>query len=141
MGGTISWRRNGCEAMRTCGNTILITGGSSGIGLELARQFKALENTVIVTGRNATTLAAAAKKLPGIEAIQSDVSDPAEIDRLRQKVLSEFPKLNVLVNNAGIMAKDQSHEERTTAQGYCRRNRYQSEWPDSHVRSSFCRTC
>ncbi len=91
--------------MRISGNTVLITGGTSGIGFELASQLRALDNFVIVTGRDPVALGIATKKLPGVHAIRSDVSDPAEIDRLHQRVIDEFPGLNVLVNNAGIMRK------------------------------------
>ncbi len=91
--------------MRLSGNTILITGGTSGIGLELATQFAALDNTVIVTGRNESKLDAVRKNLPGIHAIRSDASDPTAIAGLYDQVVSRFPNLNVLINNAGIMRK------------------------------------
>src|SRR5271165_2908178 len=83
--------------------TILITGGSSGIGLELARQLKYRGNTVIVTGRDGNRLAAAERQVPGIHTIQSDASDPRAIEALHQSVLARFPALDTLVNNAGIM--------------------------------------
>ena len=89
--------------MKLQGKTILITGGTSGIGLELARQLLARGNTVVVTGRDPKRLAAARAELPGLDAIESDVSDPAAIHRLHADVLARFPSLDVLVNNAGIM--------------------------------------
>jgi uncharacterized oxidoreductase len=89
--------------MNLSGNTILITGGTSGIGFELASQLLKLGNTVIVTGRDQSKLDEAREKLPGLHAIQSDVSDPEAIRRLFDAVIKDFPKLNVLVNNAGIM--------------------------------------
>ena len=89
--------------MKLQGKTILITGGTSGIGLELARQLLARGNTVVVTGRDPKRLAAARAELPGLDAIESDVSDPAAIQRLHADVLARFPSLDVLVNNAGIM--------------------------------------
>ncbi len=89
--------------MKLTGKTILITGGTSGIGLELARQLLHRGNTVIVTGRNRARLEAAQQALPGLQAVESDVSDPDAIARLHESVLAEFPKLDVLVNNAGIM--------------------------------------
>jgi uncharacterized oxidoreductase len=91
--------------MRISNNTILITGGTSGIGFELATQLLALGNTVIVTGRSQSNLDAARKKLPGIHTIQSDVSDPTAIASLYRQVVEEFPSLNMLINNAGIMRK------------------------------------
>jgi uncharacterized oxidoreductase len=95
--------------MQLSGNTILITGGTSGIGLEFATQFAALDNTVIVTGRNEAKLDAARKKLPGVHAIQSDVSDPAAIAGLYEHVARDFPNLNTLINNAGVMRKINVH--------------------------------
>jgi uncharacterized oxidoreductase len=91
--------------MKISNNTILITGGTSGIGFELAAQLLALGNTVIVTGRSQSNLDAARKKLPGIHTIQSDVSEPAAIVNLHRRVVEEFPSLNLLINNAGIMRK------------------------------------
>jgi uncharacterized oxidoreductase len=83
--------------------TILITGGSSGIGLELARQLLARDNTVIVTGRDSGKLRAAKESLPDVHVMQSDVSDPVAIRTLCDAVLAEFPDLDTLVNNAGVM--------------------------------------
>ena len=83
--------------------TVLITGGTSGIGLELARQLLGRGNTVVVTGRDQDRLAAATQALPGVHAFRSDVSDPKAIAALHEAVLSRFPALDTLVNNAGIM--------------------------------------
>ena len=91
--------------MRLSGNTILITGATSGIGLELADQLQALGNTVIVTGRDQIKLDSIGKEHPLLRAIQSDVSDPQAIASLYQRVSHQFPGLNVLINNAGIMRK------------------------------------
>ena len=91
--------------MKVSGNTILITGGTSGIGFELATGLLALGNTVIVTGRSQSSLDTTRSKLPGVHTIQSDVSDPTAIASLYQQVVKEFPALNVLINNAGIMRK------------------------------------
>ena len=84
--------------MKTSGNTILITGGSSGIGFEFAKQLLALDNTVIATGRDAKKLEKAKALLPKLNIIKSDVGQPAEIEALLAKVLAEFPKLNVMLN-------------------------------------------
>jgi uncharacterized oxidoreductase len=90
--------------MEMRGNTILITGGSSGIGLELARQLCA-ENTVIMTGRDEDKLSAAKTTLGRVHIIRSDVSDPKAIAALHDRLVREFPLLNILINNAGIMRK------------------------------------
>ncbi len=83
--------------------TILITGGSSGIGLELARQLLERGNTVIITGRDPQKLADARHVLPTAHTFQSDVSEPQEIAALYNAVLARFPALDTLINNAGIM--------------------------------------
>jgi len=97
--------------MKITGNTVLITGGTSGIGLELARQLLTLDNTVIITGRNQERLERAKAELGKVHIIQSDVSDPDSIRALHQKVTQEFPTLNILINNAGIMRKLNLHEK------------------------------
>lgn len=89
--------------MQLSKKTILITGGSSGIGFELARQLIGRGNTVIVTGRDLEKLHAAKRALPQLHIMQSDVSDVDAIAALHEKVLAQFPTLNVLINNAGIM--------------------------------------
>jgi len=89
--------------MQITGNTILITGGGSGIGRALAEALHARGNKVIVTGRNASKLDAVAKANPGIEVLELDVDDPAAIKAVAKRITSELPSLNVLINNAGIM--------------------------------------
>ena len=89
--------------MKLHNRTILITGGTSGIGLELARQLLGRGNTVIITGRDASRLAAAKASLSGAHIFQSDVSDPVAIAALHAAVLAQFPRLDTLINNAGIM--------------------------------------
>lgn len=91
--------------MNISGNTILITGGTSGIGFEFAAQLLKLGNTVLITGRDQRRLDEAQKKLPGIHTFQSDVSDPHAIPLLFAAVVQKFPQLNILLNNAGIMRK------------------------------------
>jgi uncharacterized oxidoreductase len=89
--------------MQTSGNTILITGGGSGIGRALAEAFHRRGNRVIVAGRRASALGDVARENPGIEAVVLDVTDPQDIARVAAKIAGEYPTLNALVNNAGIM--------------------------------------
>jgi uncharacterized oxidoreductase len=96
--------------MKLSGNTVLITGGGSGIGLELAKQLRERENEIIITGRDAAKLEKAKSAVPGLHVFQSDVSKPSDIDALFEKVVKEFPKLNVLINNAGIMKRVNLHD-------------------------------
>jgi len=91
--------------MKLTDNTILITGGSNGIGLELAKQFLQLGNTVIITGRNQPRLNEVKKKLPALHIFQSDAGNSDDIKSLFDSVTKQFPELNVLINNAGIMRK------------------------------------
>ena len=92
--------------MKTSGNTILITGGGSGIGRELAREFHALGNTVIVAGRRADSLEETIAGRDGMHARTLNVADAADIARFAADLVRDFPALNVLFNNAGIMAKE-----------------------------------
>jgi uncharacterized oxidoreductase len=89
--------------MNLTGRTILITGGSAGIGLAFALKFIELGNEVIVTGRRRTVLDEVKAKYPKLHVIQSDVANPAEIAALAVRVKADFPRLDVLMNNAGIM--------------------------------------
>jgi len=89
--------------MNLTGSTILITGGSAGIGLAFALKFVELGNEVIVTGRRQAVLDDVKAKHPKLHIIQSDVANPAQIAALAARVKADFPKLNVLMNNAGIM--------------------------------------
>jgi uncharacterized oxidoreductase len=83
--------------------TVLITGGTSGIGFELARRLLELGNTVILTGRDQAKLEATERALPGVHTFLSDVSDPIAIAVLHQAVVAQYPALDTLINNAGIM--------------------------------------
>jgi uncharacterized oxidoreductase len=97
--------------MQMTNNTILITGGASGIGLELVKQLSALNNTILITGRDQAKLEAAKKLFPKIHTFQSDVSKPADIEKLFLQLTQAFPDLNILINNAGIMRTINFHEQ------------------------------
>ncbi|WP_129713827.1 SDR family oxidoreductase [Pedobacter sp. SYP-B3415] len=84
-------------------STILLTGGTSGIGLELVKQLTAQGATLIVTGRRADALNDTKKMFPEIHIFQSDVSKPDDIKQLYERVTRQFPDLNILINNAGEM--------------------------------------
>ena len=88
--------------MNLIGNTILITGGSAGIGLALAKKFVELGNKVIITGRSEEKLDRAAREIPGMDTIRCDAADASAVAALAEKVKEEHPALNVLINNAGI---------------------------------------
>ena len=91
--------------MKLSGNTILITGGASGIGLAFAEQFLKEGNEVIIVGRRAEKLDEAKEKYPQLHTKVCDVSNKQERIALYEWVIREFPSLNVLVNNAGIQQR------------------------------------
>jgi uncharacterized oxidoreductase len=84
------------------GNTVLITGGATGIGFALAEQFVNAGSVVIACGRRRTKLQAAKRKLPALHVRQCDVSVESERRSLLRWTTTRFPNLNILVNNAGI---------------------------------------
>jgi uncharacterized oxidoreductase len=89
--------------MKTTGNTILITGGGSGIGRGLAEAFHRLGNQVIVAGRTEESLAQTIAANPGMKFVLLDVTDAKSIRSLSIDIAKAYPALNVLINNAGIM--------------------------------------
>lgn len=108
--------------MRTHGNTILITGGGSGIGEALAHRFHDLGNAVIIAGRRMEALRAAAVGRSNIHCIVLDVADSEGITRFAADLIRDHPSLNMLVNNAGILkyehidsARDLADTEATVA--------------------------
>src|SRR5438874_2487717 len=88
--------------MKLTGRNILITGGSAGIGLAFALKFLELGNEVIVTGRRQAVLDAIKAQYPRLHTIQSDIADSAQIAALSERLKRDFPKLDVLMNNAGV---------------------------------------
>ena len=90
-------------AVNTSDNTILITGGGSGIGRALAEAFHRLGNDVIIAGRNEKALEATTAANGGMRSAVLDVSDPKSIQSFAARAPEDYPSLNVLLNNAGIM--------------------------------------
>jgi uncharacterized oxidoreductase len=88
--------------MKITNNTILITGGATGIGLALAKKFIANNNTVIVCGRREEKLHEAKRLLPQIIIKQCDIADIEQRRALYEFCITNYPEINVLVNNAGI---------------------------------------
>jgi uncharacterized oxidoreductase len=89
--------------MKTTDNTILVTGGGSGIGRGLAEAFHRLGNQVIIAGRGQKTLDETTAANPGMKSVTLDVSDPKSIQSFVAQAMKDYPSLNVLINNAGMM--------------------------------------
>jgi uncharacterized oxidoreductase len=92
--------------MKTSGNTILITGGGTGIGRGLAEALHARGDKVIVAGRREDALKAVLAANPGMESVALDVTDPDQIRTVAAQLTARHPALNVLINNAGVMAAE-----------------------------------
>ncbi|HEY8211273.1 MAG TPA: SDR family NAD(P)-dependent oxidoreductase [Myxococcaceae bacterium] len=99
-------------------NTILITGGSNGIGFHLAKELVKLGNKVVVTGRDPARLAKAEQAIPGLKTIRSDAGQVKDIQALQETMSRDFPELNVLVNNAGIMRTVNLHKPVDSLEGF-----------------------
>lgn len=89
--------------MKNSGNTILITGGGSGIGRRLAEEFHALGNAVIIAGRRRTALDEVTAANPGMASAVLDIADGDAIRAFAAQITHDHPDLNVLINNAGVM--------------------------------------
>ena len=100
--------------MNLAANTILLTGGASGIGLALAVRFMRAGSTVIVVGRRNDKLAEAQQNYPALVVRQCDLADPAQRQELVRWATSTYPNLNVLVNNAGIQNRVQLAHDHAT---------------------------
>jgi uncharacterized oxidoreductase len=92
--------------MHVSGNTILITGGTSGIGRALAEVFHRRGNQVIIAGRRQQLLNEITAAHPGMHGMQLDVEDPRALDAFARRLQEQFPELNVLINNAGISRRE-----------------------------------
>ncbi|WP_100627965.1 SDR family oxidoreductase [Algoriphagus formosus] len=102
--------------MKSSKQTVLITGGGSGIGLALARKFLENDHTVIITGRNLDKLEKVKQENPKIHIYQSDVTDEAAVKTLADDVQQKFGAIDILVNNAGIMNLVDAGNERNDLQ-------------------------
>lgn len=89
--------------MKMINNTILITGGGSGIGKGLAEMFHSHGNKVIIAGRNKSRLEEVAKANEGMGIIELDITSSTSIDALVAQINEKYPELNVLILNAGMM--------------------------------------
>jgi uncharacterized oxidoreductase len=94
------------KSMILTGNTIFITGGGSGIGRGLAEALHKRGNQVIISGRRKSHLEATTKANPGMASVELDLQDPKSIASVAKKLIAQYPKLNVLINNAGVMQID-----------------------------------
>ncbi|HEX4067224.1 MAG TPA: SDR family NAD(P)-dependent oxidoreductase [Acidobacteriaceae bacterium] len=92
--------------MNPTGNTILITGGGTGIGRGLAEAFHGDGNQVIIAGRRRSVLEDTVRANPGMEFLTLDVEDGDDVQRFGAQVRDEFPSTNVLINNAGNMRSE-----------------------------------
>lgn len=91
--------------MQLTGNTVLITGGSSGIGLQLSKMLIQKGNTVIICGKSNKKIMDAKKTEPKLITYQCDLSDSAECIDFTNRIKENHPKINILINNAAIVNK------------------------------------
>lgn len=102
--------------MKLTNNTILITGGTSGIGLGLAKTLAQRENKIIVVGRNQNKLDQVVADNPDFDSFQADVSDIQDVEKLRDYADSNYPELNLVINSAGIMSPYNLLDEKVTVE-------------------------
>lgn len=95
--------------MQMSNNTILITGGASGIGRALAEAFHALGNQVIIAGRRQALLTEVTAANPGMASFVLDVASARDIERFAEQVRRDYPALNVVIHNAGVMMAEDVH--------------------------------
>jgi len=101
--------------MKTTGNTILITGGGSGIGRGLAEAFHKLGNKVIIAGRRQQVLDETTSANPGMASAVLNIEDAASVRTFAAKLTADYPALNVVINNAGIMRPENVLQSADTA--------------------------
>lgn len=106
MTATPSKPSNQATIMQLNNNTIFITGGTSGIGRALAEAFHRRGNQIIIAGRRKELLDEVTRANPGMDAVELDVADAAQIQHVASRLIARYPKLNVVINNAGIMPFD-----------------------------------
>ncbi len=92
--------------MKMTDNTILMTGGGSGIGRAMAEAFYKLGNQVIISGRTQKTLDAVTAANPGMKSLTLDIADAGSIEAFAGQITQQFPSLNVLINMAGVMKNE-----------------------------------
>ncbi|SFE24631.1 uncharacterized oxidoreductase [Paenibacillus algorifonticola] len=100
--------------MKLNNRTILVTGGTSGIGSAFAKRFHEMGNTVIITGRSQKRIDQAVKNNPGIIGMVADVSDAKSVEQLAKELAKHYPKLDIVFNNAGIINEFDLFDESIT---------------------------
>jgi uncharacterized oxidoreductase len=101
--------------MKVTNNTILLTGGTSGIGYELVRRFYELGNRLIVVSSDPDKLTSLRSQFPDIDTIPCNLADSTQVDALIRRCVADYPDINVLINNAGIQY---NYDWKTEPHGY-----------------------